>query len=485
MRQNLFLLFFFLPLLVISQDKAGISIKFSSPSADSCSIRIQKYFIDEYEPEFKSAIKDGACMFSLPVQQPCIGMLQYNGQSVPVFIEPGDGLSMHIGNDSLYKSLTFSGGNVAAENTFLSEFYLRFHNDFDKEEIKKAILNSTADKFENALFESRKQQKEFFGSYKGKDKFSAVFKSYIENTIRYRYPASLLSFPIITANQSTQVLTVNALPDVMMDGIDAKLFNDDVLSSDAYRDFVYYYVMYFTSKSNGFSKFRDFNTSMERKTSTAKMSLPPRSFMWYLASFLNSDGDKVAPFTVKNQYALLTETEKGGTYTQLLKKKCETRMKAKDTTTKNDGDKKSGGESDYPKLKDPDGKYFTINDLKGKVVYVDFWASWCGPCRQQMPSSKQLHEKFTAKQMKDLVFLYISIDASEDGWKKAMTDLGMEGKHGISPGNWSSEIAKYFGINSIPHYMLINKKGVIVDGNAKRPSSTEEIYNDILNLLSE
>src|SRR5207237_983162 len=134
-----------------------------------------------------------------------------------------------------------------------------------------------------------------------------------------------------------------------------------------------------------------------------------RSLIWYLANFLNSDCDKVSPYTVKQNYALLSELEANGVYTQLLKKKCEARIKTKEVADKSKSDKPATAEkestSGYPKLKDLDGKYFTIDDLKGKVVYADFWASWCGPCRAQMPASKQLHEMFSAKQLKNLVFL--------------------------------------------------------------------------------
>ena len=91
---------------------------------------------------------------------------------------------------------------------------------------------------------------------------------------------------------------------------------------------------------------------------------------------------------------------------------------------------------------------------------------------------------FTPQQLKNIVFLYISIDGSEDAWKAAVNQLGIEGKLAISPGNWQSEIAKFFQINSIPRYMLIDTKGNIVDLNAKRPSSGQQIYNDIIHLLN-
>ena len=135
-------------------------------------------------------------------------------------------------------------------------------------------------------------------------------------------------------------------------------------------------------------------------------------------------------------------------------------------------------------MKDLDGKSFSLGELKGKVVYIDFWASWCGPCRQMMPYSKQLHDNLTDSQKKQIAFLYISIDANEEAWKKAITDLGMEGKQVISPGNWSSKVCSYFQINSIPRYMIMDKKGNIVDFNAKRPADPA-LMDDLTKILNQ
>jgi thiol-disulfide isomerase/thioredoxin len=468
--------------------KGTLTVTFSNAKADSCSLKVSQYFIDQYEPVLKASISNNACSFSLSIDKPTITTLQYAGQSAQLYILPGAEMTLNVGSDSLYKAITFNG-SASAENTFLSTFNSRFRNDFDREAIKKAALTVPIDKFENNLFEERKKQRDFLHSYKDGDKLSDAFKTYVENEIRYNYFGSLLSYPIHIANQSQQVLIVYALPDAMLEGVDAKLFNDDALLSDSYRNFITYYITYFTSKENGFNKFKDSNLSMERKIAVAKKNLTTRSFIWYTANFLNNESTNVSPFSVKYHYTMLRETEKNGTYTQLVKAKCEARMKMKETTDNNKKDSEEfkglKGDSQYPKLKDLNGKEFALEDLKGKVVYVDFWASWCGPCRQQMPASKKLHERFTSKQLKDIVFLYISIDNTEDIWKKSIEQLGMEGKMGLSPGGWSSEVVKYFEINSIPHYMLINKQGKIVDGNAKRPSDGDEVYMDILRLAEE
>ena len=441
--------------------------------------------IDEYELKYSTVISGNACDFNLPIAEATVCKLICHKQSLSIFLEPGDNLQISFAGDSLLQSVSFSGKG-SENNTFLNLFLRRFHSEYNKEAVTATILKSGADEFEMKLYDGRKTQLDFYNTYQSKNLLSQPFEKYIENTIRYNYYARLLSFPIIQANQSQQILAVKALPAVMLKGIDSTLANDHALLCETYRDFLFYDVVYFTSQANGFEKFKDQSISMERKISMASQNFSGKSLVWYLAWFLNSDIDKVSQYTARHVYTVLTADEKNGTYTHLLRNKVDKRLAVKDAPVapvKANDASASTSKSGYPALQDIDGKSFTFDDLKGKVVYVDYWASWCGPCRNEMSYSKQLHEMFNEKQLKQLVFLYISIDESADAWRAAVQQIGMQGRLAISPGNWSSPIAKYFQINSIPRYMLIDKKGNIVDVNAKRPSSGQSIYNDILKLI--
>ncbi|MCZ4244172.1 TlpA family protein disulfide reductase [Pedobacter punctiformis] len=135
-------------------------------------------------------------------------------------------------------------------------------------------------------------------------------------------------------------------------------------------------------------------------------------------------------------------------------------------------------------LKSLDGKDISLKDFKGKVVYLDFWASWCAPCRGEMKNgSPKLHEKF--KDNKDVVFLYVSLDSKVDAWKKAIEEDKIEGIHLLSQATSgvNTPIAKAFNISGIPRYVIIGKDGKIFDNDASRPSEdrTPVRINEALN----
>ena len=113
-----------------------------------------------------------------------------------------------------------------------------------------------------------------------------------------------------------------------------------------------------------------------------------------------------------------------------------------------------------------DDKPFSIKELKGKIVYIDVWATWCGPCRAEFPASKKLRKKFD--QDKNVVFLYLSIDRDVKAWKKLVTtDKDLKGIH---INQQDDNVLKSYLIKG-PCYLLIDQEGKIVNSNAPKPSS--------------
>lgn len=115
-----------------------------------------------------------------------------------------------------------------------------------------------------------------------------------------------------------------------------------------------------------------------------------------------------------------------------------------------------------------------LANQKGKVVLIDFWASWCSPCRKEMPYLKELKSKFTEN---ELQVIEISIDENYAAWERASKiEKINDRKHNYIIANWKkSNLYKNYDIKTIPRYLLFDKNGKIIDDDAPRPRSKELI----------
>lgn len=124
------------------------------------------------------------------------------------------------------------------------------------------------------------------------------------------------------------------------------------------------------------------------------------------------------------------------------------------------------------------GKTTSLKDLKGSYVYIDVWATWCGPCKVEIPSLKKLENEFHDK---NISFVSISIDDAKrhagsleqahGKWKKMVEEEELGGIQLFAPDGWKSDFIEAYKIRGIPRFILVDPEGKIVSASAPRPSS--------------
>ncbi len=127
-------------------------------------------------------------------------------------------------------------------------------------------------------------------------------------------------------------------------------------------------------------------------------------------------------------------------------------------------------------LPDTTGQIRKLSDLKGKLIMIDFWASWCGPCRRENPFVVSLYKQYKDKNFE---IFGVSLDENKQKWEKAIIDDQLTWFHVSDLKGWESEAGKIYGVRAIPHTVLINQEGIIIAKNLDR----EELRKKIEELL--
>ncbi|WP_296384161.1 TlpA disulfide reductase family protein [Winogradskyella sp.] len=130
----------------------------------------------------------------------------------------------------------------------------------------------------------------------------------------------------------------------------------------------------------------------------------------------------------------------------------------------------------------------SLSDLKGKYVYMDIWATWCGPCKAEIPSLKKVEKQFHGK---NIEFVSISVDEGRgykgdaakayEGWKKMITEKELGGMQLLADNGFRSTFIQDYKINGIPRFILVDPEGNIINADAPRPSNPQlvELFNTL------
>ncbi|MGK0391715.1 MAG: thiol-disulfide isomerase/thioredoxin [Maribacter sp.] len=390
----------------------------------------------------------------------------YKRQSQLIYLNPGDDLEMVFDGRKINTTVTYIGSAKEA-NDFLKE---RVGMDkisqqmVNHEGVKYGLYQLDWDAYKKVIDENKAVMQTALDKFKkGKTKkgsmarFIKLEQANIDGTWGFfsmQYPAHHAHF--------TKKAPVDVWAGLDYTAIEKDLLKDDesLLMSKSYRDFLNQYIMALT----------------ERKLIESKTLVRSKS------EFINrtyQNADNVFEWKWLQEYVktrlLYEQIDKHG-ITNMEKSVNDFRtlpIKRNEykVAVQKSWDKwaltMSGAQAPEIVGTNIDGKEVKLSDFKGKLVYVDVWATWCGPCRKEIPFLKATEEKYHGK---DVVFLSVSIDKDKNKWQKMVVDQALGGVQIHMPGGWGADICKKYNITGIPRFMLIDKEGKIINTKTFRPS---------------
>lgn len=402
-------------------------------------------------------------VFDLPIG--LLGILQVGQGNVPIYMEPGDSIGLKAAYTGTgLNNPVFSGKGSNNNNALLAYYQAITPANLDYKPYDKVRTLNAKDY--RAYTDS--VRKVFMGHYdnvKKKYSVTAGAENMFLSRINYPWGYALLDYPGMNARLNNSN-TYNIQGDYFTFLNEIPVFNDASIFIKEYTDFIDKFVTErFALEVINANPDYDLEMMYADKYDYAKKTLQGEAFNFAGCKAILEGFTQGRIEVIKPKYDDFIQTCKRLEYVEAAKwfynqlKHLEAGQPAPDF-----------------RLKTVDGKEVAISDFKGKVVYIDFWATWCGPCKQQLPHSKVLKQQLEGK---DIVFLYISTDTAEDRWKKMVADEQLPGVHVIAGG---SGIAGRYNVSSIPRYFIVGKDGKIASSHARRPSDkrTKEMLDNLL-----
>ncbi len=378
-------------------------------------------------------------------------IFKYANESSKLFLKPGDDLTLTLDPQEFDESIVYEGvGSV--ENNYLAK---KFLNEEDLGDLNSYKYLGTLEEniYVQKMDSIKKLEEDFLSKQTNLD---SDFITLEEAAITYGHANNLYRFESYKrfVNQNPNFEVSSNYPDFAT-GLNIE--DEKLWGVDNYKT---YWNNYYSEQASKLSKSDSIGQDL---------------------AFLQVVSNQVKSPTIKND--LLYGTAKYGiTYTNELQKYYD----LFNTNTTNEDHKKEITEKYNVLIKlakgEPSptfenyenfaGGTTSLSDLNGKYVYVDVWATWCGPCKREIPSLKEIEKKYHNKK---IAFISMSIDrkVDYDKWRKMVEEENLTGIQLFAPDDWNSDFVKNYSILGIPRFILIDPAGNILNSNAPRPSSEE------------
>lgn len=383
--------------------------------------------------------------------------LKHDKVNTTLFLTQGDSVNVKYDASDYNETVSFSGANTS-ENQYLKEKAILTAEIREKFEPKYILNRLSAEEFILKIDSIHNPVEALFNDFDANNELNKNFSFNEKETVRYDKATDLLLYSFTFDNHERDSL--DQLPENFDSYLESTNLNEEQLADN------FSYINFVRNR---------INTMTETEYNSDSSNYDDGSAYYYIQ--LKHIFDQVQNPKVLQEILVLTTTDKlridyegvNDSIFNVLDQHIKDSEKFAELKTLKAGWDKIASGKKAPELQgeDLDGELHSLSDFKGTYVYVDTWATWCGPCKVELPHLEDLQERFKDD---NITFISISIDRNYEDWKNMVTDKNMMGVQLIAQDELQKHLTESYKIAAIPRFILIDKEGVIINPNAPRPS---------------
>ncbi len=406
----------------------------------------------------------------------CRPVTLYDGKETSqMYVCPGDSIHITLNTEEFDESIYYEGKG-AKKNNILAEYYLKFKDTENSEKVNfYAIRDTSIDVFLELVDKNADVASDYYEQLIASGNLSAEFLSFLNTDMHFDKILNM-QYVYYSKNKDTTEEYKSKLNRISELTLDAANYQDADVLNQRYQTWLSYYV------GNQIRRqiFREFGETDKNEYDSIYYDrlqniLSPEQMEIYL---INEADNLSYSYNVDKFEKLFPMVDK-----YVVNPEYKNAIKAQYDEVVRKVNQPLPDDAFLFNLDDEELLELTFDDVlakfKGNVIYLDFWASWCGPCKAEMPNSAKLAEKLKDE---DVVFLYTSTDRDADAWERMIRIMQLHGLHYRLGKNTRKPVFEEFGIRYIPHYVLFDKEGNMVKNNMSRPGDveTEKIIRELL-----
>ena len=454
------------------KDNVRLHGKITNPIADSISVSYMLTSIGYQPNEYAAKLsKDGSFSFEFSVPKGFTSIRIIHGnQQTETFVQPGADLELTLNAKNFDSSVHYEGKRKELAN-FMAKYELERPMMQTIEVQGQMLCKEEPAEFEAGLKKLEERELDFL--QKNGIHLPDGFADHFKTETRYKVYSIMEKYPPFHEMAKQKSMGVKNIPkeDYVVINDLPEAFNDAYIGMQPYRSYLSNYLSAFIGgKMAGLNLPAEMRPSVDSFYALAYNRMPPKSAEYYIGQSIVSNLQHRPIEKTEGAYVIYKKRFPDSKNLKLLEHEI--------VLKKTFANGKPGIDFGITTL---EGKKMKLSDLKGQVVFIDFWASWCAPCIGEMPASKKVRAYFKDKPVS---FVYISLDKEDSVWKKAIKNYEVDGINIRLDNAWESETAKKYNVNGVPSYFLVDRNGNFASSDdLARPSETEKLIAQIEKLL--